>query len=177
MLVAKKLRRQNVTAYVVYMFQVEDIIRAYNLDVDRIAAEYLPRFGYDADQMKEAVEWYAGLARMMREEGCTETGHVQVVRNTILLLADRHQELLRDPKQPFYSAAYYKALPSIVELRAHGADREKGEIENCLDAIYGAAVLRMQGRELSAETQTALQPITHLLEMLAQLYNEQDTNS
>ncbi len=173
MLVAKKLRQQNITAYVVYMFQVEDVIRAYNLDVERIVAEYLPRFRYDDAQKAEAVEWYGGLARMMREEGCVEAGHVQVVRNTILLMTDRHQELLHDPKQPFYSAAYYKALPSIVELRAHGANKEKGEIENCLDAVYGATVVRMQGRELSAETQTALQPIIHLLELLAQLYNEQ----
>ena len=172
MLVARKLRQQNITAYVVYMFQVEDVIRAYNLDVDRIVAEYLPRFRFDEAQKAEAAEWYGALARMMREEGCTEAGHVQVVRNTILLMTDRHQELLRDTKQPFYSAAYYKALPSIVELRAHGANKEKGEIENCLDAVYGATVLRMQGRELSAETQKALQPITHLLELLAKLYSD-----
>ena len=174
MQIAKKLRGQNITAYVIYMFQVEDVIRAYGFDIERIVEEYLPRFGYDEGQMKEAREWYEGLVRMMHEEGRERAGHVQVVRNTILLLTDRHEELLSDPKQPFYSAAYYKALPFIVELRARGAGQEKGEIENCLEALYGATVLKMQGRELTPETQSALQPISHLLDMLSKLFTPQE---
>lgn len=152
------------------MFQVEDIIRAYGLDVDRICNEYLPRFQYTKEQIEEQRDWYAGLIRMMQEEGVQESGHVQVVKNTLLLMADRHQELLQDPKQPFYSAAYYKALPYIVELRSKGSGKEKNEIENCVDALYGAAVLKMQGRELTDQTKQALQPISHLLELLSKLY-------
>ena len=171
MIVARKLRKQNITAYIIYMFQVEDIIRAYGLDVDRICKEYLPKFQYTEEQIAEQRDWYAGLIRMMQEEGVKENGHVQVVKNTLLLMADRHRELLADPKQPFYSAAYYKALPYIVELRSKGRNKEKDEIENCVDALYGATVLKMQGRELSDETKQALQPITHLLEMLGKLYS------
>lgn len=170
MFVAQKLRAQNITGYVIYMFQVEDVIRAYALDLDRISQEYLPRFQYSDEQLCQEREWYEALIRMMNEEGVRQSGHVQVVRNTMMLLSDRHQELLRDPKQPFYSATYYKALPFIVELRARGAGREKDEIENCLDAVYGAALLKMQGRELSVETQQALAPITRLLELLAEKY-------
>jgi len=170
MIVAQKLRKQNISAYIIYMFQVEDIIRAYGLDVDRICNEYLPRFQYTKEQIEEQRDWYAGLIRMMQEEGVQESGHVQVVKNTLLLMSDRHQELLADPKQPFYSAAYYKALPYIVELRSKGMGKEKNEIENCVDALYGAAVLKMQGRELTDQTKQALQPISHLLEMLSNLY-------
>lgn len=172
--IARKLRAQNISAYIIYMFQVEDVIRAYGLDVDRICREYMPRFGLTQQQEAAEREWYDGLCRMMREEGKVETGHVQVVRNTILLMADRHAELLKDSKQPFYGAAYYKALPYIVELRARSGAQDKNEIENCLDALYGATVLKMQGRELSDDTRKALQPITHLLEILSTLYNENE---
>lgn len=174
MIVAQKLRKQNISAYIIYMFQVEDIIRAYGLDVDRICKEYLPRFQYTEEQIADQREWYAGLIRMMKEEGVQESGHVQVVKNTLLLMAERHQELLADPKQPFYSAAYYKALPYIVELRSKGMGKEKNEIENCVDALYGAIVLKMQGRELTDQTKQALQPITHLLEMLSKLYKSEE---
>ena len=174
MIVAQKLRQQNISAYIIYMFQVEDVIRAYGLDVDRICNEYLPKFQYTEEQIADQRDWYAGLIRMMQEEGVKENGHVQVVKNTLLLMADRHQELLADPKQPFYSAAYYKALPYIVELRSRGLGKEKNEIENCVDALYGATVLKMQGRELSDETKQALQPITHLLEMLSKLYKTEE---
>ena len=172
MIVAQKLRQQNISAYIIYMFQVEDVIRAYGLDVDRICDEYLPRFQYTREQIADQRDWYAGLIRMMQEEGVQQSGHVQVVKNTLMLMFDRHQELLADPKQPFYSAAYYKALPFIVELRSKGMNKEKNEIENCVDALYGATVLKMQGRELTDETKQALQPISHLLEMLSKLYNE-----
>ncbi|MBO6125664.1 MAG: DUF4924 family protein [Bacteroidaceae bacterium] len=174
MIVAQKLRKQNISAYIIYMFQVEDIIRAYGLDVDRICKEYLPRFQYTEEQIADQREWYAGLIRMMKEEGVQESGHVQVVKNTLMLMAERHQELLADPKQPFYSAAYYKALPYIVELRSKGMGKEKNEIENCVDALYGATVLKMQGRELTDQTKQALQPITHLLEMLSKLYKSEE---
>lgn len=174
MIVAQKLRKQNISAYIIYMFQVEDIIRAYGLDVDRICKEYLPRFQYTEEQIADQREWYAGLIRMMKEEGVQESGHVQVVKNTLMLMAERHQELLADPKQPFYSAAYYKALPYIVELRSKGMGKEKNEIENCVDALYGATVLKMQGRELTDQTKQALQPITHLLETLSKLYKSEE---
>lgn len=172
MIVAQKLRTQNISAYIIYMFQVEDIIRAYGLDLDRICNEYLTKFQYTKEQIDDQRDWYAGLIRMMQEEGVQENGHVQVVKNTLLLMYDRHQELLADPKQPFYSAAYYKALPYIVELRSKGMNKEKNEIENCVDALYGATLLKIQGRELTDETKQALQPISHLLEMLSKLYNE-----
>ena len=165
MFIAQKLRSQSVSAYLIYMYQVEDLIRAYGLDAERIATEYLPRFGYDEAQMKEAREWYESLARMMKEEGKEASGHVQVVQNTLELLEDHHQELLADSDEQEYRTAYYKALPHIVALRAQGNNKEKHEMENCIDALYGATLLRMQGKELSAGTLNALKPISDLLRL------------
>lgn len=163
MYVAQKLRSQSISAYLIYMYQVEDLIRAYGLDADRIASEYLPRFGYDEQQMKEAKEWYESLARMMKEEGKEQTGHIRVVQNTLDLLEDHHRELLADNDEQEYRTAYYKALPHIVALRTQGNNKEKHEMENCIDALYGATLLKMQGKELSLGTQTALKPISELL--------------
>lgn len=166
MFIAQKLRAQSVSAYLIYMYQVEDLVRAYGLDTDRIAAEYLPRFDYDEKQMQQAKEWYESLVRMMREEGKEEAGHVRVVQNTLDLLEEHHRELLADSDEHEYRAAYYKALPNIVSLRTQGNNKNKQEMENCIDALYGAAVLRMQGKELSAGTKAALQPISDLLRIL-----------
>lgn len=174
MLIAQRLREQNISAYIIYMFQVEDVIRAYQLDVDRLCAEYLTRFQYTEEQIAQQKEWYAQLISMMKDEGCEQQGHVRVVRNTLELLAERHQELLADKRQAVYSDAYYKALPCIVELRSHTGQKQKNEIENCLDALYGATVVKMQGRELTEQTRKALEPITQLLELLSQLYKEKD---
>ena len=91
---------------------------------------------------------------------------------TLSLLVDLHQEHLRSPKQPFYSAAYYKALPFIVELRAKGG-QEVGELETCLNCLYGVMLLRMQKREISTDTQQAVAAISHLLALLADSYKKE----
>ncbi len=170
MLIAKKLRKQNLVAYVLYMYQVEDIVRSYNCDIQKIAEEYLPRFDYDDDELEQVLQWYNGLARMINEEGCRQAGHVQVVRNTIFLLADRHKELLADPQEAIYNATYYKALPFIVELRGKGNGKMKPELETALDAMYGVTLLRMQGKPVSAETSAAIAAISHFLNLLAEKY-------
>ena len=171
MYIAEKLRRQNVTAYLIYMYQVEDVIRAYQMNAERIREDYLVRFGYDEDQMAKAYEWYAALIQMMKDEGCQEYGHVQVVRATLTLLEDRHQELLATHEHAPYEKLYYQALPMLVELRSRGG-KEKTEVENCMDAIYALSVLEMRHQQVSEETRRGLQPVAQLMEMLGKYYRE-----
>ncbi len=44
------------------------------------------------------------------------------------------------------------------------------EIETCLSALYGLLMLRLQHREISGETQSAIAQISSLLRMLALKY-------
>ena len=68
-----------------------------------------------SDEQKRALEqWYSDLIQMMRDEGVMDKGHLQINKNVIIWLTDLHLRLLRSPKFPYYSAAYYKALPFIV---------------------------------------------------------------
>lgn len=101
-----------------------------------------------------------------------EKGHLQINRNIILLLTDLHNDVLRSPKHPFYSAAYYKALPYIVEIRNRGGKRDVPELENCFDALYGVMLLRLQQKEVSGETEKALKEITRLIGQLSELYKQ-----
>ena len=118
MYLAEQLKKKSVAEYLLYMWQVEDTLRVFDLDVERMAREYIPQFGLDAEKSEALRGWYESLIEMMREEGVTEKGHLQVNKNIIILLNDLHVQLLKSSKHPFYSAAYYKALPFIVELRA-----------------------------------------------------------
>lgn len=172
MRIAKELKERNVCEYLLYMWQVEDTIRAYGLDAERMAREYVPRFGLPEQEARDEAQWYEDLARMMREEGVEKRGHLQINRGTLSLLDDLHAELLRSTKHPFYAAAYYKALPFIVELRARG-DKDVSELETCLSCVYGVMVLKMQHREVSEETKSALGAITHLLALLADAYQKE----
>ncbi len=169
MFVAKQLKDQNICEYLLYMWQVEDILRAYGLDDERIANEYVVRF--PEEQRKDEAQWMSDLIVMMREEGCQQNGHLQMNKGTMLLLSDLHRQLLRSPKHPFYNATYGRVLPHIVELRRRG-DTEKDELEVCFDALYGVMLLRLQKKEVSKETLGAVQHITQLLVMLSEAYKK-----
>jgi hypothetical protein len=172
MFASAKLKSENIVGYLLYMWQVEDIIRANSLDVDKITESYVERFQLNDEQRVAMVEWYSFLVEMMRGEGVVESGHLQINKNMIILLTDLHNELLKSSKYPFYSAAYYKVLPFIVEIRNKSNGKDKSEIENCFDAIYGLTTMRMKKVEISAETLSAVGEITRFLGMLADYYKK-----
>lgn len=171
MIIASQKHKENIAEYLLYMWQIEDIIRANNLDIDRITASVIDRFQFTDAQRKEMVEWYESLIDMMRREGVEKTGHLQLNKNVIIQLTDLHLALLKDPRFPEYTAEFYKTLPYIVELRAKAGDTPVGEIETCFNALYGMLMLRLQGKEITPDTLDAVAQISKFLALLARDYN------
>lgn len=170
MYIASQKRKENIAEYLLYMWQIEDLIRANGLDMDKINENIIGRYGLSDDQKKEMTEWYESLIDMMRRENVTESGHLQLNKNTIIQLDDLHHALLKSPKYPEYGAEFYKTLPYIVELRAKQGDEKLDEIETCFTALYGALMLRLKGKEISGDTQKALTQISRFIAMLARYY-------
>lgn len=172
MFISQKLRKENIVEYLLYMWQVEDIIRAYQCDLSLIRREYISRFDLNDEQREDMIDWYGNLIRMIREEGLTTGGHIQINKLIVQQLTELHNQLLQSPKFPFFNAEYYKVLPFIVELRGKG-DKEVGEIETCLNALYGVMLLRLQQKEVSASTGNAVKEITTFLGMLSDYYQKE----
>ena len=170
MFIAQDLRKKSTAEFVLYMWQVEDIIRAYGCQLSRIKNEYIARFAdYTDEQREEMVDWYGDLITMMNSEGKREKGHLTINQIVVKDLNDLHNQLLQSSRFPFYNAEYYKVLPFIVELRNKG-DKDVNEIENCLDALYGVMLLRLQQKPVSDETESAIREITTFIGMLSDYY-------
>lgn len=167
MIVASQKRKENIAEYLLYMWQVEDLIRANDLDLDKIERNVIDRYQLTAEQRKQMVEWYESLIDMMRREGVEQKGHLQLNKNVLIQLVDLHNALLQDPRFPQYTALFYKTLPYIVELRAKAGDDKVGEIETCFNALYGMLLLRLQGKEISPETQDAIKQIAQFIAVLS----------
>ena len=170
MFIANELRKTNIAEYLLYMWQIEETIRTFDCSISRIRREYIDRFDYNDEQKEEEADWFGNLIRMMNSEGCREQGHLQINKVTMQQLTELHAQLLSSSKYPFYNAEYYKVLPYIVELRNHGADKEENEIETCFNSLYGVMLLRLQQKEISANTQQAVKEITTLIGMLNDYY-------
>jgi len=194
MLVAKELRKKSIAEYLLYMWQIEDIIRAYQCSLTKIRKEYIDKFNYTDAQKDEEEDWFGDLIRMMNQEGCRENGHLQINKVIMQSLNELHAQLLTSSKFPFYSAEYYRVLPFIGELRGKtkqvadrmarkneanlkeiAANLGHSEIETCFDVLYGVMMLRLQKKEISRETETAVKEITTLIGMLSDYYQKDKT--
>ena len=177
MITASAKKRENIAEYVLYMWQIEDLIRAYGLDLDKIQENIIDRYAdLSPQQRREMRDWYESLIDMMRREGVEKEGHLQINRNTVADLEDLHRRLLKDPKFPKYAAEYYSVLPLIVELRAKSGENVKDEIETCFNLLYGILMLRMQGKEISADTAEAAKRVSRFLAMLSAYYKKDYNN-
>lgn len=174
MFVSRKLRADHIVDYVIYMWQVEDLIRACNLDIDLVRKTLLPKYDVTDEEKRQLDKWYSELVDMMLTEGLREKGHLNIVRIVMMQLEELHHKLLSDQKEQIYASLYYQVLPYIVGLRKNSTDLDRGEIETCMDALYGFSLLKMQGKDVSKETTEALSRVGNFLTFLSERYKTKD---
>ena len=172
MFIAKQKRKENIAEYLLYMWQVEDIIRSMNCDIRLIDSNIVSQ--YPAQQQAEVHEWWDGLITMMQLENKKTEGHLQINNNILLMLTEVHLELLKSSKFPEYGAEFYRTLPIIVDLRARSQGSQAGELETCFNALYGTLLLKLQGKPLSEGTQKAMQQISRFIALLSALFKKNE---
>ncbi|WP_329904692.1 DUF4924 family protein [Porphyromonas pogonae] len=174
MIIARKKRKENISEYLLYMWQVEDLIRAADCNMDNIRKLILNRYEVDEPTRQEIETWYQELTDMMLTEGVRESGHLNINRIVMMELEDLSKELLADPKQTIYTSLYYQVLPAIIQLREKNGGNNAGEIETCFNAVYGYLTLRLQNKLVSEDTQKSIKQISTFLAMLADRFKHRD---
>lgn len=176
MIIAQQKRKENIAEYLLYLWQVEDLLRACHQDIDTVEKAVISRYDVDDKTRHDIKEWYESLIKMMELEGVRERGHIRVCHNVLIRLNDLHQQLLADQDRfPDYHADYYRTLPYIVQLRATLPEAERpNELETCFNALYGVMLLHLQGKEVSQDTGAAISQISHFIGMLAAYFKRDE---
>ena len=52
MIIASQKKKENIAEYLLYMWQIEDIIRAYGLDIDQIQKHIIDSYDLPEEQKK-----------------------------------------------------------------------------------------------------------------------------
>lgn len=172
MIIAQRKRKENICEYLLYMWQVEDLLRATGAKEEEIERLILSRYTDYTDQLEDIRRWYAELADMMREEGKLQQGHLDVHRIVLMQLEELHRELLADPKEYVYASLHYQVLPAIIQLRAKSGGTDAGDLETAFNAVYGYLTLRLKGVEISSETEKSIKQISTFLAMLAHKHQQ-----
>ncbi len=173
MLIAQEKRRTNIAEYVLYMWQVEDVIRAYNFDIELIDENIISQFDKPDHIKKEIKNWYANLILMMHEEYIKEKGHLKFVKDITNDLNNLHIELLTKKKDAKYTELYRYAEENIRDFKNKLQDPGLNEVEICLSGLYALLLLRLQKRRIHSETTQAMMTFSYLLAMLSKIYKEQ----
>jgi hypothetical protein len=173
MLIAQEKRRTNIAEYVLYMWQVEDVIRAYHFDIELIDENIISQFDKPDHIKKEIKNWYANLILMMHEEYIKEKGHLQFVKDITNDLNNLHIELLTKKKDAKYTELYRYAEANIRDFKNKLQDPGLNEVEICLSGLYALLLLRLQKRRIHSETTQAMMTFSYLLAMLSKIYKEQ----
>lgn len=171
MIIAKQKKEENIAEYLLYMWQIEDILRAYNLDIEKIDEVIVSQYQKDENTKKEIRDWYDNLIQMMKLEHLENSGHLQININLINDLNDLHMELLQNPQEIQYNALFFKTLPFLVEFRGKlNVGAEVNDIELSLHSLYAILLLKLQGKEISKNTGVAIKQISSLLAVLSLKY-------
>ena len=157
--------------YLLYMWQVEDIVRALQLDIQKIETLLIDRVSYnDLTERKAHVEWYESLIDMMRSEDVVDSGHLQLNKNVLIDLEDVHQRILQSGLVPGYNAKFYHVLPYIGQLRMK-SDKGLSDLELCFNFQYGILLLKLQKKEISRETLKTQEEIAKFMVLLTKNYH------
>jgi hypothetical protein len=153
MLIAREKRRSNIAEYVLYMWQVEDTIRAFEFDTGRLYRELISSFEQTPEILQEIREWYENIAAHMINENVKQSGHIQTVKNVVNEMHDFHLHLLQQPGESVYANLFAEVKPLLEGIRKGEAEND---IESCLSVVYIYMMMRLQKKKSVMEQRRAL---------------------
>ncbi len=177
MLIARDKKENNIAEYVLYIWQLEDLLRANELNFDKIQENIVSKFNQDSETMKEISHWYENFVAIMKSEKLEQSGHTQFIRNTVNDMFSFHLELLKRPEDNKYRELYQTAAPDIANFQMKGKYFYENEIETMFSALYAVLLLKMKNKLITEGTKIAVANFSNLLSMLAFKYHKNETGN
>lgn len=147
-----KNKKENIAEYILYLWQLEDYLRAF-------------------PEMAEGNEELSDILRMMHADDVMDGGHIQLAQIALKELEELSDDILA--QEATFRAAMIRITPSLNLLKARTDRPAMSNIEACLVLLYQIMMLRLQHREISAETQEVQQQATGILQYLSKTYYKQ----
>jgi len=172
MLLARQKLEENIAEYVLYMYQIEDIIRAYNFDLERIMNELVYGQINDPKLVTEYKSWYKTLINDLKNQRNTKTGHFIELNEILVELSFLHNMLLGQINDLKYIQHVKNAHIYIEEFKERSNLKDKNDIEVLFGALYMKLLLRLQKKTISPQTEQAFEYMRIMLAYLSASYHK-----
>lgn len=171
MVLADKKKKENIAEYIIHMYQTEDLIRAYNFNMEDVREYVIKHIKTTDKEAEEALyNWYKGLAEQMKAEGIEERGHLQATQEVVKQMSSLHEQLLKADQQ--YRQLYSQTAVYIHKSMEQSQGAVKEPVQAALNGIYGYLLLRMNGQKLDESLRPALNAFGDLLSYISFRWHE-----
>ncbi|MBQ7209490.1 MAG: DUF4924 family protein [Paludibacteraceae bacterium] len=146
-------KKENIAEYILHLWQMEDVVRAFG-----------------NDEALQQNDFLADLQEMMRSEGVLEKGHVQLAENALSEMEELHDELLST--QATYRAAVMQLQPQLNILKSKSDNPTQSDLRMMFVFLYNIMLLRLKKHPVSDDTESIRRQVTSLLAYLSKVYKE-----
>jgi hypothetical protein len=172
MLIAQEKKKTNIAEYILYMWQIEDIIRSHHFDLTQITDSVISKFNAPAEVQYDMKLWYQNLIEQMMKEGISDKGHLRSTMKHLEELNNLHNSLLTTMQDAKYQESYLAAKDNLNNFMLKAGGESMNEIHTCLIGLYGFLLLKLKGVEISSATKEAMSSFSTLLAVLVDRYNK-----
>jgi hypothetical protein len=168
--IAKLKQKENISEYLLFLWQMEDLLRGIEFDANRLDKEILPAIK-DEEERLRTRGWLIKMAKEMEGASLQVSGHHYETYEVLNELAMLQQTLLNVTKSAPFKKAYELALPVLEDFRKKSEKVPHSDMEAALTALYGVLTLRIAKKEVSEETSKAMEPISAYVRELTRAYH------
>ncbi|MTI32038.1 DUF4924 family protein [Xanthovirga aplysinae] len=170
MVIAEKKRKENISEYIIFMYQTEDLVRAYQFNLEEIEKYVINHFPIEDKNKAEVKAWYGKVIEQMKTEGIEKEGHLRETVDIVKELSDLNRELLKSDKN--YRSIYDQAKLHIKKHLELSEGKVTDGIQICINGIYGLMLLRLNGKKVEESQKASLNSFGDVLSYLSFKYKK-----
>lgn len=171
--IAQAKRKENIAEYILYLWQLEDLLRALQFSPEAIYSQLVAPRQIEEEQKHIYLLWYMDIVNLLRKENKEEGGHLE---HTLHLIADMHNlhlQLMQHPVGEHYRATFARLAPQLPRLRAMVKKEEVSDTEIAFRALYATMLYRIKGGDKGVEAiKDTIELISPVVGELAAMYGK-----
>ena len=168
--IAESKRQNNISEYIIHMYQTEDLIRAYEFDLTEINKRIVNHIPDGDDEKKSLTDWYEDIIVKMKQQGIEKSGHLLEVQLIVEELSDIHEELQSTDNN--FEKVYHKSKSHIDKSMTLAKGQIINEVQICLNGVYGLLLLRANGKKITNELMESINTFGDILSYLSFKYKQ-----
>ena len=171
--IAQAKRKENIAEYILYLWQIEDLLRALQFSPEAIYSQLVAPRDVEEEQKHIYLLWYMDIVNLLRKEGKDESGHLE---HTLHLIADMHNlhlQLMHHPIGEHYRKTFARLAPQLPSLRAMIQKEEISDTELAFRALYATMLYRIKGDKKREEAiRDTMELVSPVVAELADMYRK-----